>query len=198
MISGMRPPRLFSTCSARVGLIEPLALADGAARGRAAVAQQRLHRRMRRHAKADGRKAGGDDGGDPGMWPKRNHQRQRTRPIALSQVASLAPELADPLGGRKVRHMHDQRVEAWSSLGLVDARYCLGVGRVGCEPIDSLGRNRDRLAGEDQPGGFCDALVAEWKDWRFGHAELVSASIVREVVPFTKMDPETSQGDTEG
>ena len=34
MISGIRPPRLFSTCSARVGLIEPLALAEGAARGR--------------------------------------------------------------------------------------------------------------------------------------------------------------------
>ena len=33
MISGMRPPRLFSTCSARVGLIDPLALADGAASG---------------------------------------------------------------------------------------------------------------------------------------------------------------------
>jgi len=34
MIRGIRPPRLLRTCSARVGLIEPLALADGAASGR--------------------------------------------------------------------------------------------------------------------------------------------------------------------
>ena len=33
-ISGIRPPRLARTCSARVGLILPLALADGAASGR--------------------------------------------------------------------------------------------------------------------------------------------------------------------
>jgi hypothetical protein len=32
-INGIRPPRLASTCSARVGLIDPLAFADGAASG---------------------------------------------------------------------------------------------------------------------------------------------------------------------
>ena len=39
-ISGMRPPRLASTCSARVGLIRPLALAEGAASGRPTASQQ--------------------------------------------------------------------------------------------------------------------------------------------------------------
>src|SRR6185312_5541010 len=63
--------------------------------------------------------------------------------------------------------MYDQRVEARPALGLIDARDGLGVGRVGGEPVYSLGRNPDRLAGEDQPRGFSDAVVGEGKDPRF-------------------------------
>ena len=171
MISGIRPPRLFSTCSARVGLIEPLALADGAASGRPTARSKRLHRRMRRHAKADRRQPGGDERAIARISPQRHDQRQRSGPMLRGQRASLVTELADPLRGREVGDVDDQRVEAGPALGLVDPRDCLGVGRVGGEAVDRLGRHRDRLAGEDQPRGFGDALVTEGKDPRFASGE---------------------------
>src|SRR5919108_1809912 len=46
--------------------------------------------------------------------------------------------------------MRDQRVEAWSALGLEDARNRSAVGRIGREAIDGLGRNGDHVAGLDQ------------------------------------------------
>ena len=56
--------------------------------------------------------------------------------------------------------MDDQRIEARAALGGVDARDRFGIGGVGGEAVDGLGRHRDRLAGEDQPRGFGDRLVA--------------------------------------
>ena len=50
------------------------------------------------------------------------------------------------------------------ALGLVDAGDGFGVGGVGGEAVDGLGRNRDRLAGEDQARGLGDRIVAEGQD----------------------------------
>ena len=62
--------------------------------------------------------------------------------------------------------MHNQRVEARSSLRFVDPRDRFGIGRVSGEAVDRLGRHRDGLAGEDQPRGFGDAVVGEGKNPR--------------------------------
>ena len=75
-------------------------------------------------------------------------------------------ERADAHCGREVGDVHNQGVEAWSSLGFIDSCDRLGVGRVGGEAIDRLGRNRDRLAGEDQPRSLGDEFVIEGKDSR--------------------------------
>jgi hypothetical protein len=62
--------------------------------------------------------------------------------------------------------MDNQRVEAWSSLGFVDARNRLGVGSVSGEAVDRLGRDSDRLARKDQPRGVGDTRVGEGEDPR--------------------------------
>ena len=164
MISGIRPSRLCSTCSARVGLIEPLALAEGAASGRpvarssACIAGCAGTRRPIVGSPAvtsDAMPASGRSGTTSVSGPGQC--------CSASVSASLA-ELADPLGSGEIRHVHDQRVEARPALGLVDARDGVGVGRVGGEAVDRLGRHRDWLAGEDQPRGFGDRFIAEGKD----------------------------------
>src|SRR6185312_10870545 len=65
-----------------------------------------------------------------GQWP---------RPVPFCKLACFRTELADPLRGGKISHVHNQRVEAWSSLGLVDQSDGLGVRRVGSKPVNRLG-----------------------------------------------------------
>ena len=81
-------------------------------------------------------------------------------------------QLADPFHCSGVNHVNDQRVEARSSLRFVDARDRFGVGGVSRETVDRLGRDRDRLAGEDQPPRLGDAFVGEWKNPRLHEARL--------------------------
>ncbi len=57
-----------------------------------------------------------------GIVAKRQHERQRARPMLFRQLARSRVELADPLRRGQIRHMDDQRVEARPALGLVDAR----------------------------------------------------------------------------
>ena len=52
--------------------------------------------------------------------------------------------------------MDDQWVEVRPALGFVDARYGFRIGRVRGQPVDRLGRDRDRLSGENQPRGLRD------------------------------------------
>ena len=54
--------------------------------------------------------------------------------------------------------MHDQRVEARPALGGEDAGDGALVGRVGAEPVDRLGRERDELSAAQQRGGAGDRL----------------------------------------
>ena len=172
MISGMRPPSEASTCAARVGLIRPLALADGAASGLPTAASSACIAGCAGHPERDGRQAGGDDAGDRRVREQRHDQGQRARPMRLGKRARLGIEGADRLGGGEVGDMDDQRVEGRAALGGVDARDGGGVGGVGGEAVDGLGRHRDRLAGEDQPRRFGDRGIVERQDagavWR-GH-----------------------------
>ena len=146
-ISGMRPPRLARTCSARVGLIRPLALAEGAASGRADRVEQVAHRRMGGRADRDRGEAGGDQRGDRRAVAQRQDERQRARPVALAPaLRASSSKRGDFSGLADVADMDDQRIEARPALGLVDARDRLAIGRVGGEAVDGLGRHRDRLA----------------------------------------------------
>ena len=76
--------------------------------------------------------------------------------MRVGQRARLVVELADRLGRGEVGHVDDQRVEARPALGGVDARDGFGIGGVGGEAVDGLGRHRDRLAGQHQPRRFGD------------------------------------------
>ena len=162
MISGMRPPSEASTWLARVGLIRPLALADGAASGLPTASSSaciagwagtrsamvgRPAVTMLGDAAHPSRSGTTSVSGPGPMLP-------RPAPALRSSNAPIA------LGRGQVRHMDDQRVEARAALGGIDARDRFGVGGVGGEAVDGLGRHRDRLAGEHQPRGFGDRLVA--------------------------------------
>jgi hypothetical protein len=86
--------------------------------------------------------------------------------MLLRERACRCVEGTDELGCGEIGNMDDQRVEAWSSLGLVDTRDRLGIGCVGGEAVDRLGRDSDRLARKDQPRGVGDTRVGEGEDPR--------------------------------
>ncbi len=177
-ISEIRPPRLFSTCSARVGLIEPTGVCRGGGKRPAASPQQRLHRRMVRHADSDVRQAGSDEGNNRRIGSKRDDERQRTWPVRPSERERLVAEFADPLRCAEVWYMDDERIEARAALCLVDAGDRLCIRRVGGKTVDRLRWHGDRFAGEDQPCGLGNAVVIAGDNFGRRHAELVSASIV--------------------
>jgi hypothetical protein len=70
-------------------------------------------------------------------------------------------ENTEPLGGRQIGHMHDQRIEVGPPLRRIDARHRLRVARIGSEAIDRLGRHRDGLARRDQRGRLGDSSAIE-------------------------------------
>ena len=85
----------------------------------------------------------------------------------FAQVRATLVKHTDALRRREIGDVNNQWVEGGSSLGLVDSRDGFGVGRVAGEAVDRLGRDRDRLAGEDQARGLGDRFVAERKDLVF-------------------------------
>jgi len=56
----------------------------------------------------------------------------------------------------EIFYVDDQRVEARSSLGFIDARDGLAIGRVGRQAVDGFGRDGDGPAFGDQPRRFRD------------------------------------------
>ena len=60
--------------------------------------------------------------------------------------------------------MHNQRVERRPTLGRIDARHRLPVGRIRREAVDRLGWESDDLAGADQLGCVRDRLVVDGQD----------------------------------
>ena len=139
-----------STCSARVGLIEPLALADGAASGRPTARSSACIAGWAGTRRPIVGRPGGDERGDRRAGPQRHDQGQRPRPMLLGKRARLVGKLADRFGRGEIAHMDDQRVEARAGPWLRRFGDRGGVGGVGGEAVDRLGRHRDRLAGEDQ------------------------------------------------
>ena len=131
---------------ARVGLIRPLALADGAASGRPDAASSACIAGWAGTRSAMRRQAGGDEAGDAGI------RRAAARPASAAPANAPRPARAPAssntpiaLGRCEVGDMDDQRVEARPALGRVDPRDRLGIGGVGGEAVDGLGRHRDRL-----------------------------------------------------
>ncbi len=134
-------------------------------------AQQRLHRRMRGNAKADGRQAGGDDRGDAGV--RRAAERPASAgPANAASASARAPSSKTPMrsAAAKVGNMNDQRVEARSSLGFVDAGDSFGVGRVGGEAVDRLGRRPRPARRRGSAARLRRCVIAEGKDPRL-HAD---------------------------
>ena len=76
----------------------------------------------------------------PASCAQRHDQGQRPRPMLLGQRERVGAELADRCGRGEVGDMDDQRIEARPALGLVDSGDRCGVGGVGGEAVDGLGR----------------------------------------------------------
>ena len=96
----------------------------------------------------------------------RNDQGQRARPMRLGKRARRWSNTPIRSGGREVGNMDDQGIEGGPALGFVNPGDGLRIGRVGGEPVNRLGRDRDRLAGQDQARRQGDAVVVEGKDSR--------------------------------
>jgi hypothetical protein len=130
----------------------------------AAGGEQGLHRRMGGTRSAIVGRPAVTSAAIGRIAAQRHDQGQRPRPMRGGSARASSSEIADRFGLRRGPHVDDQRIEARAALGGVDARDRFGIGGVGGEAVDGLGRHRDRLAGEDQPRRLGDRLVVERQD----------------------------------
>ena len=114
--------------------------------GAAERAQDRARDRMRGNADRDGLEPRGREFRDRATGSPRQHQGQRSRPERFGERKRGRIEAADRTGGGEIADMGDQRVESGPSLGLIEAGDGKGIGGVGAEPVDGLGRERDQPA----------------------------------------------------
>ena len=117
-------------------------------------------------------------------FSRKGTTRVRAGPMLLGQGPCAVVENAEVLGGGEIGNVDDQGIEAGPTLGRVDARDGVGVGSVGGEAVDGLGRHRDRLAGEHEPRGLGDRLGTERKRarvvWRGHPAGAIAAAFVQQ------------------
>ena len=83
------------------------------------------------------------------------------------KMARCAVELAKALRRFQIRHVNDQRVEAWTPLRSVNAADRFSVRRIGGKTVNRLCRHGDGLSAGDQARGFRDSCIVERKD--LGH-----------------------------
>ncbi len=116
-----------STCSARVGLIDPLALAEGAASGRPVARSSACIAGWAGTRSAIVERPAVTSEAMPRSCSQRHDERQRSRPMLVPQAARASAENS-PIrsADRQIRHMDDQRIEARPALGFVDASDSLG------------------------------------------------------------------------
>ncbi len=116
-------------------------------------AQDRACDRVRGNADRDGLEAGGREFRHRAIGRPRQHQGQRSRPEGVGEREGGFVETADGAGRSEIADMGDQRVESGPSLGLIEAGDRKGIGGVGPEPINRLGRERDQPALGERPRG---------------------------------------------
>ena len=114
---------------------------------------------MRRPAQGQRVKAGRRKPRDRRIRRARQHQRQRSRPEPACEPAGAVVEDRQRLGRLAVRDVHDERVEARATLGFEHRGDGAVVGRVGAQAVNGLGREGDKPAGADRPGGFLDSRL---------------------------------------
>ena len=109
-------------------------------------AQDVARHRMRGNPDRDRLEPGGGEIGHRAVVCLRQHQRQRPRPERFGKRGRLRVEARNPPGGLDIADMGDQRIERGPALGLIEPRDRGGIGGVGAEAIDGLGRERDQPA----------------------------------------------------
>ena len=128
--------------------------------GDAGRADDRLHDRVGRHAHADGVQPGAGDAGDFG--PARQHHGQRAGPVGRGELARARRHFGhDAVQHFHAADVHDEGVILRAALGgeyFFDRR---AVARIGGDAVDRLGRQRDKLAAAQKPGGQRDALFVD-------------------------------------
>ena len=142
----MRPRRSASTCCAVVGDTWPERFADGATSGRPTAARMSratgwLGTRTAMVSRPAVASSATGQSGTPGQ-----HQGQRAGPERRREPLGGGVEARERARGGSVGHVGDQRIERRSALGLIEAGDRLGVGGVGAEPVDGLGREGDEAA----------------------------------------------------
>ena len=86
------------------------------------------------------------------------HERQRTGP-ELRQSLDQRRHLDETFRHIQIGSVNDQRVEARPALDLVDLEHCVGIGRIGPEPVDGLGGEGDDLSRPQEGGKSLDLVV---------------------------------------
>ena len=116
---------------------------DRAARRR----DQAARLRVGRHAKADAVEAGARQIADARAVGQRQDQRQRPGPEGRGQPFGARIEAPFPTRPGHVRDMGDQRIEARSALGAINAGDRARVGGERAKAVNRLGRKSDQPAG---------------------------------------------------
>jgi hypothetical protein len=159
---GWRPPRPQAVdAHGRRRRADP-ARGVGRGRGQRAVGllQQRLHHRVRGDAYGDTGSPAVTAGarGAPGAMGRTSVRAPGQK--ATARASAPRGQGRDAPDGIDVRHMHDQRIERGPPLGREDARHCVGVRRVGGQPVDGLRRHGHESAPPQKRRGACDRRLA--------------------------------------
>ncbi len=109
-------------------------------------AQDFARHRVGRYPDRDGVEAGGGEIGDRAAVRLGQHQRQRTRPERRRERQRRSVKPGDLPRGGEVPDMGDQGIEGRPALGLVEPGNGGGIGGIGAEPVNGLGRERDEPA----------------------------------------------------
>jgi hypothetical protein len=122
---------------------------------------------MGRHAQRDRVETRGRKLGDRAAGSFRHHQGQRSRPERVGKPLRRRIENAKPAGGSRFLHMRNQRIEGRPPLRRIEARDGLGVGCIGAQPVDGLGRECDEPPAAQDASRFRNRRRAGRHDPRF-------------------------------
>ena len=109
--------------------------------------QKVLRHRVARHAHRDAVEARRRQLGHRAVRGLRQHERQRTRPERRREPFGVCIKTRQRPRRRGVGDVTNERIEGRPAFGGIEPRHGHGVGGVGTEPVDRLGRKRDQAAG---------------------------------------------------
>ena len=128
--------------------------------GLAECGQNLVRHGMARHPHRDGVEPGGRQKPDRAAGRLRQHEGERPGPECLGEAQRGVVEDGKLLGGGRVRHMGDQRVDRRAFLDRIEPRHRFVVGGIGAEAVDGFGREGDEPARRQHAARILDRADA--------------------------------------